>query len=75
MAKGDPNPEMLLNAMVETGATHRVRVGDTVYDMEMAANAGVKAVAISWGYHGRGELVAAGAAAVIDPFKELFVIL
>ena len=66
---------MLLNAMVETGATHTVMVGDTVYDMEMAANAGVKAVGVSWGYHGRDELVAAGAAAVIGHFKELFVIL
>ncbi len=29
----------------------------------------------SWGYHGRDELVPAGAAAVIGHFKELFVIL
>ncbi len=63
--------------MAETGAgaTHTVMVRDTLYDMEMAANAGVKAVGVSWGYHGRDELVAAGAAAVIGHFKELFVIL
>ncbi len=76
-ARGKPDPEMLLNAMAETGAgaTHTVMVGDTAYDMQMAANAGVRAVGVSWGYHGRDELVAAGAAAIIDHFKELFVIL
>ena len=26
-------------------------IGDTTFDMEMARNAGVKAIGVSWGYH------------------------
>ena len=39
---GKPHPRMLQTAMLETGAEahETVLIGDTVYDMEMAANAG-----------------------------------
>jgi phosphoglycolate phosphatase len=70
---GKPHPEMLLRAMAEAGAEpeQTVLVGDTSYDMEMAANAGVLAVGVSWGYHEPEELRATGAARVIGHFAEL----
>ena len=73
VAAGKPNPDMLLQAMADTGADPRstVMVGDTVYDMEMALSAGSLAVAVAWGYHDAEELRAAGAHAVIDAFGDL----
>lgn len=75
-ARGKPDPDMLLKAMAETGVrpSNTVMVGDTVYDMEMAANAGVGAVGVSWGYHEPRELATAGAIAVIESFSEFFAI-
>ena len=60
---GKPHPAMLLRAMAETGVdpSATVVVGDTVYDMEMARRAGVRAVGVAWGYHTPDELEATGA--------------
>jgi phosphoglycolate phosphatase len=68
-----PNPAMLNAALAETGVApgHAVMVGDTTYDIEMAANAGVAAVGVSWGHHSPEALAAAGAARVIGDFAEL----
>lgn len=70
---GKPNPHMLLQAMAEAGvdADSTLMIGDTVYDIEMARNARVRSVGVSWGYHDAAELSLAGAAAVIDEFGEL----
>ena len=48
-----PHPSMLLEAMAETGLEphQTLMVGDTTYDMEMAAAAGVPFIGVSWGYH------------------------
>jgi phosphoglycolate phosphatase len=48
-----------------------VMIGDTTFDIEMARNAGVIAIGVSWGYHEVEELQLAGAAKVIDSFDEL----
>lgn len=70
---GKPHPEMLRRAMAETGAAadETLLVGDTVFDVEMARNAGVRAVGVSWGYHPVADLETAGAARVIDHFDKL----
>lgn len=72
-AAGKPNPEMLLNAMAETGVSpaSTVMIGDTTYDMEMARNAGTLAIGVAWGYHEADELRDAGAHAIIGAFPEL----
>ena len=36
-------------------------IGDTAYDMQMARDAGVRAIGVEWGYHAPDELRAAGA--------------
>ncbi|MGB8274447.1 MAG: HAD-IA family hydrolase [Alphaproteobacteria bacterium] len=70
---GKPDPRMVNLAMADIGAepAGTVMIGDTVFDMEMAQNANVIAVGVSWGYHGGHELRAAGAVAVADTFDDL----
>ena len=46
-------------------------IGDSTIDMETAANANMKAIAVAWGYHDRERLLAAGAAAIIEHPSEL----
>ncbi len=73
VAAGKPAPDMVLQAMAETGASpaSTIVVGDTSYDMEMARNAGVAAIGVAWGYHEISLLRAAGAARIINTFSEL----
>ncbi len=72
-AAGKPHPEMLRNAMSETGAEPpaTVMIGDTTYDMGMARNAGTRAIGVAWGYHAAEELVVAGADRIVAGFDEL----
>src|SRR5690606_28235948 len=68
-----PDPGMLLRAMAETGMgpEETIMVGDTVFDIELAVNAGCQAVGVTWGYHDPGDLLRAGAGAMIDSYDEL----
>jgi len=53
-----PHPDMVLRLLDETGveASRAVVVGDTTHDLELAANAGVDAVAVCYGAHGEALL-------------------
>lgn len=68
-----PDPAMVLACLRDAGvdAARAVMIGDTTYDMEMAAAARVPAIGVSWGYHEASDLRAAGATAVIDDFAAL----
>jgi phosphoglycolate phosphatase len=68
-----PDPSMLLRAMAETGASpnETIMVGDTVFDIELAVNAGCQSIGVTWGYHDPGDLLRAGAGAMIDSYDEL----
>ena len=59
--------------MAETGLekSDTVLIGDTVYDIEMALNAGAQAFGVAWGYHETEELKAAGAHLILDQLCEL----
>ena len=57
----------LLHAAPETS----VYVGDSDVDVETARNAGLKCVAVSWGFRSRESLVAAGADSVVDEASAL----
>ena len=50
---GKPNPQMLFDILEFTGhnPNQAVMVGDTSYDMEMAGNAGMHAIAVDYGMH------------------------
>ena len=73
LAAGKPHPEMLHRAMAETGADRldTVMIGDTSYDIQMAANANVAGIGVAWGYHPPGELAACGAQAIAEDFAGL----
>lgn len=68
-----PHPQMVKNAEREVGVApgRTVMIGDTVFDMQMAANAGAFAVGVTWGYHSIGELKDAGADAIATGFRQL----
>ena len=68
-----PHPAMVLECCEEVRIppARTIVVGDTRYDMEMAAAAGAAGIGVGWGYHHEAELVAAGAAIVIDSFDDL----
>ena len=70
---GKPNPQILLDAMVENGVDpgETVMIGDTTFDILLAKNAGVFGIGVKWGYHEPSELMEAGALRVIDRFDEL----
>lgn len=68
-----PAPGMVLACLAKAGvdAADAVMVGDTRFDMDMAANAGVAAIGVAWGHHSAGELRASGARDVATGFDDL----
>jgi len=68
-----PDPAMLEAALFEAAAepSEAVMIGDTAYDMQMARDAGVRAIGVDWGYHSPEELRAAGAEFVATSRQEL----
>lgn len=67
-----PSPQMLLELMEELGATpgETLMIGDTTHDLEMAANAGVDALAVLGGAMNREQLTPL-ALALLDGVHEL----
>ena len=63
-----PHPSMVEQAIADAGAAPAMTivVGDTSFDMAMAANAGATGIGAGWGYHEAEELLDAGAVAVAD---------
>ena len=63
-----PHPSMVHEAMVDAGAAPEttIVIGDTSFDMAMAAAAGATPIGAGWGYHDAEELIEAGAVAVAE---------
>ncbi len=68
-----PHPDMLETLMRLLGVTreHTLMIGDTTHDLQMAANAGVPGVGLSYGAHPREELERLAPLACVDSFTEL----
>lgn len=68
-----PDPAMLHELLQELGAppAHALMIGDTSHDLEMAAAAGVDAVAVCYGAHAADGLRALGPRACIADVGEL----
>ncbi|WP_299969111.1 HAD-IA family hydrolase [uncultured Roseobacter sp.] len=68
-----PHPSMILQAMAEAGVAARgtVMIGDTSFDLQMAASAGVAAVGVSWGYHPVADLAAHRPRTILQDFADL----
>ena len=71
--RSKPHPQMLEEILQETGveAENTLMVGDTEYDMNMAIQAGVHPVAVSYGVHERGRLMAHQPLTCLDTISEL----
>jgi phosphoglycolate phosphatase len=69
-----PHPSMVHACLTETGVEteNAVIVGDTAYDIEMGRAAGIGAIGVGWGYHGRDQLDRAGADGVLEGFRDLW---
>lgn len=68
-----PEPDIIAVALERSGvgADDAVMVGDSVWDIESAGRAGVRAIGVRSGGISRGELLDAGAAAVFDDPADL----
>ncbi len=77
VASPKPHPESLQRILAHHGCApeRAVYVGDSRFDMEMAAAAGVAAYAVSWGVHSRADLMAAGAERCFDSPASLLEVL
>ena len=69
--KPDPAGAIQLADMLGTTPGNCVVIGDSTMDLDTATNAGMKAVAVAWGYHDRQRLLDAGAIEIIDNPSEL----
>lgn len=68
-----PDGTMVWKAFFEADrkASQTVLVGDSRYDMQMARNAGIRAIGVAWGYSTPDALRAEGAMAVAEDFDHL----
>lgn len=68
-----PHPLMLEEILDFVGveAKDALMVGDSEYDMLMAENAGVDALAVSYGVHEKARLLSCGALGCLDDIREL----
>jgi len=68
-----PHPAMLQELAQELGVdrANMLMIGDTSHDLQMAASAGVAAVAVAYGAHPRAELERLQALAVFDSLAAL----
>jgi phosphoglycolate phosphatase len=68
-----PHPQMLHEIMDELGAVpeRTLMIGDTSYDLQMAGNAGVRSLAVSYGAQPLESLLEHGPLAHFDRFTQL----
>ncbi len=72
-APSKPHPRMLLDVLDELGVAkdRALMIGDSVHDLDMALAAGVAALAVTSGSHGRRELASRAPVACLDGVGEL----
>lgn len=75
--RSKPHPRMLEELLAEQGVppAGALMVGDTGFDLEMARRAGVAAVGVTHGAHGRDELLRHAPYALIDHLAEFAAVL
>ncbi len=71
--RSKPHPLMLEELLAESGcsASQALMIGDTEYDLEMASNAGVDSVAVTYGVHAPDRLARHGPRQQVGTFGEL----
>ncbi len=73
-APSKPDPQMLFDILDATGVEAResVMVGDTEFDLRMANDAGIPALAVSYGMHDVAQLHAHEPLACVHSFAEVY---
>lgn len=68
-----PDPAGALEIVRTFGlpASECILIGDSTIDIATSRNAGIRSIAVTWGYHDRGPLEAAGPESLIDSPEEL----
>lgn len=68
-----PEPQGALEIAKMTGYAPQdcIVIGDSTMDLETARRAGMRAIAVTWGYHDRNRLIEAGATHMIDHPNQL----
>lgn len=68
-----PHPEMLqmIMEMLGTAPDRTLMIGDTTHDLQMAHNAGVAAIAVSYGAHLTGDLESMNPLGLVGSFEQL----
>lgn len=68
-----PHPQMIEEITDALGVTvaRSVMIGDTTHDLQMAANAGMASLGVSYGAHPKADLEALSPLALFDSFNEL----
>jgi HAD superfamily hydrolase (TIGR01549 family) len=69
--KTKPHPDLVLAAMEKAGSKDAVMLGDTNWDCEAAARAGIRTVALMTGGFSEAELTEAGADQVFHSLQDL----
>ncbi len=64
--KPDPAGALEIAKAFELDSPNCTVIGDSTMDLETARNAGMQAVAVTWGFHDRKRLIAAGAQQIAD---------
>lgn len=71
--KKKPAPDTVFAAMKELGCEkeNAVYVGDSEVDVMTAKNAGIRCIAVDWGFRSREALIGAGATEIVSSAEEL----
>lgn len=64
--KPDPGGALEIARVLGLEPENCVIIGDSIMDIETAHNAGMKSIAVTWGFHDRERLLAAGADQLVD---------
>ncbi|WP_325050539.1 HAD-IA family hydrolase [Pseudoalteromonas sp. T1lg75] len=72
-AQSKPHPEMLehILAFYQLSPEQAVMIGDTQIDMQLAANAGVDSIGVTFGVHTKDELEIFSPKATVNSYREL----
>jgi HAD superfamily hydrolase (TIGR01509 family) len=73
VANPKPHPEAVHKILAAAGARpeHALVIGDTTYDLEMGASAGVATCAVTYGSHGRDQLAACRPTHLVDRLADV----
>ncbi len=69
--KPEPHGALEIARIVDRTPQECVIIGDSTMDLETAHRAGMRAIAVTWGYHDRERLIEAGADQMIDHPSQL----